>query len=160
MGYIGLRIGNKLGIPVVHTYHTYFEKYLHYFPILPEKWVHKFAKRESERLCNQCKLVIVPSEEMKDQLTHYQITSPFQVIPTGIKKVDTTDTDIQTLQTKLKLNSNPYCIFIGRLGFEKNIYFLVDAFEQILTKIPNLNLLIIGDGPERKNLESIIKQKT
>ena len=37
IGHMGLKTGKKLKIPVIHTYHTYFEKYLHYFPIVPKK---------------------------------------------------------------------------------------------------------------------------
>ena len=129
------------------------------FPILPEKWVYKFAKKESERLCNQCELIIVPSEEMKLQLQHYNINTPLEIIPTGINKVDINENEINLFKEKYHIKDEPYCIFIGRLGFEKNIYFLIDAFEEIKKSIDHLNLLIIGDGPEKNKLIKIINNK-
>ena len=159
MGYIGQRIGKKNKIPMIHTYHTYFEKYVHYFPLLPEKWVYKYAKRESERFCNECTQIIVPSNEMNERLSAYNIKPPIHVIPSGIHPIKPTATEISNFKKKYTINSDPYCVFIGRIGYEKNIYFLIDAFELLLKKMPRLNLLIIGDGPEYTNLNEIIHQK-
>ena len=36
MGYLGQYLGWKYKIPVVHTYHTHWEEYLHYFPLFPK----------------------------------------------------------------------------------------------------------------------------
>ncbi len=159
MGIIGLKIAKKLNIPAIHTFHTYFEKYLHYFPILPEKWMNKYAKKETEKICNQCKLIIVPTEEMRNELKKYNINSPSVIIPSGIKNEKISEKDIKDFKTKNKLKDEIYCLFVGRIGHEKNIYFLLNAFEKIQQQIPNINLLIIGDGPERKNLEKEVSNK-
>jgi glycosyltransferase involved in cell wall biosynthesis len=44
-------------------------------------------------------------------------------------------------------------IYAGRLGPEKNLPFLLRAFNGAAQAYPNLCLLIVGDGPERENLE-------
>lgn len=147
MGYIGLRVGKKLGIPIVHTYHTYFEKYVHYVPLLPNAWVTAYAKRQSERFCNQCDMIIVPSDDMNTQLSTYKIQTSIRVIPSGVSQIVPSTSDIEALKHQYCLDT--YCIFIGRLGFEKNIAFLMAAFEHIRRHVPSLKLLIIGDGPER-----------
>jgi glycosyltransferase involved in cell wall biosynthesis len=37
--HVGVKLARRLGIPVVETYHTYFEEYLyHYIPFLPKRW--------------------------------------------------------------------------------------------------------------------------
>ena len=56
---------------MIHTYHTYFEN-THYFPIVPKKWVHYYAKK-SEEFCNSCDKIIVPTNEMKALLETYKI---------------------------------------------------------------------------------------
>ncbi len=38
--------------------------------------------------------------------------------------------------------------FIGRLGFEKRVDLLIDAFAQLKRSQPNCSLLIVGDGPD------------
>jgi glycosyltransferase involved in cell wall biosynthesis len=44
----------------------------------------------------------------------------------------------------------------GRLTWEKNFFVLVDAFAQVATRNEDFELLIYGEGPERKNLEEQI----
>ncbi|MAV15153.1 MAG: hypothetical protein CL705_04770, partial [Chloroflexi bacterium] len=57
-------------------------------------------------------------------------------------------------------NINEECDFIlglGRLTKQKNFKLLIHAFSN-LTNIDNLNLLIIGDGEEKTNLEKLIEK--
>ena len=158
MGYIGLRIGKKLSLPMIHTYHTYFEKYLHYFPILPENWLYKYAKKESERFCNACDKIIVPTNEMKELLEKYNINKDLVTIPSGINLYEPTDQEIVEFKNKYMKSNSLNCLFVGRVGIEKNIDFLIDAFQKILKQVDNVHLTIIGDGPERKNIEKKIAE--
>jgi glycosyltransferase involved in cell wall biosynthesis len=67
--YLGLRIARELGVPVVETYHTYFEEYLyHYLPWLPASWLRGAARRFTRSQCNQVDAVVVPSTR---SLTHW-----------------------------------------------------------------------------------------
>lgn len=43
--------------------------------------------------------------------------------------------------------------FVGRLVVSKNVHFLID----LLKFMPGVNLIIVGDGPERKRLENLAK---
>ncbi len=159
MGYIGLNIAKKLNVPVIHTYHTFFEKYIHYFPIFPEKWMYKYAKKESQRFCNKCKLIIAPTDEMTNKLNEYNIKPPVQTLSNGINPYTPTHKEQQQMIDRFYLNNKKVCIFVGRLGKEKNIYFLLDAFEKIHQQCSDTHLLVIGDGPERDNLTQAIFQK-
>lgn len=47
--------------------------------------------------------------------------------------------------------------FLGRLGFEKRVDLLIEAFAQLKRQQPNCSLLIIGDGPE--TVVSALKQQ-
>jgi len=153
MGNIGLKIGQKLNIPIVHTYHTFFEKYLHYFPILPEAWVYKYAKKESEKFCNQCDKIIVPTNEMKDQLSKYDIKKELITIPSGINVYKPSHHDVASFRKAFMHESKLQCLFVGRIGLEKNIYFLIRAFSEIVRNVQNCHLTLIGDGPERATVE-------
>ena len=54
------------------------------------------------------------------------------------------------------LKNNEFVISIGRLTTQKNFQLLIKAFSKINKKFPNLKLVIIGEGEERKNLEKLI----
>jgi glycosyltransferase involved in cell wall biosynthesis len=47
---------------------------------------------------------------------------------------------------------------VARLDPIKNHSMMLKAFRQVLTKNPNCRLLIVGDGPERSNLEAQIQE--
>ena len=53
----------------------------------------------------------------------------------------------------------PYFLFFGRLSKEKGIVTLVKAFLQTLPELPeDWTLHIVGDGPERETIESLLEQ--
>ena len=53
-------------------------------------------------------------------------------------------------------NNKEYILSIGRLTRQKNFSLLINSFKKIKKKIPNINLVILGDGEERKKLENQI----
>lgn len=46
----------------------------------------------------------------------------------------------------------------GRLIYQKNYEFLIRNFKKIKEQIPNAKIIIIGDGPDRKYYENLIKE--
>ena len=74
--YAGLRFAREQGTPVVATYHTLFEEYLHhYVPLLSRKITGGLARRFSRSQCNQLDAVIAPSQAMQQALLTYGISS-------------------------------------------------------------------------------------
>ena len=53
-------------------------------------------------------------------------------------------------------NNKEYILSIGRLTKQKNFSLLINSFKEIKKKIPNINLVILGEGEERKKLENQI----
>ena len=84
LGLLGKILGAMLGIPTIHTYHTMYEKYLHYIAngkILRPSHVAYISKN----FCNQTRGVIAPSQMTKDKLLSYGVTQEVRVIPTGVE---------------------------------------------------------------------------
>tara|TARA_B100000989_G_scaffold174983_1_gene131209 strand:+ start:224 stop:1366 length:1143 start_codon:yes stop_codon:yes gene_type:complete len=50
-----------------------------------------------------------------------------------------------------------YILSIGRLTKQKNFFLLINAFKEIKKEYPNLKLIILGEGEERKKLEKLIE---
>ena len=77
------RIARELHIPIIHTYHTIYEDYTHYFS--PRKtWGRKVVREITRRLSRQVSGMIVPSEKLRRILEGYQVECPLWVIPSGI----------------------------------------------------------------------------
>lgn len=49
-------------------------------------------------------------------------------------------------------------LYVGRIDYtQKRVHRLVEVWAQIEHKVPNWNLTIVGDGPERENIEHMVK---
>lgn len=147
--FAGLRVARTLGLPVMATYHTFFEEYLHhYVPLIPARLLRFTARNFSRSQCNAMDAVIVPSSSMHQRLTSYGVCTPLHVMPTGVplKKFAAGQRDRFRRRHGIADN-RPVALFVGRVAHEKNIDFLLDAWAQARAHRPDLLLLIAGDGP-------------
>lgn len=157
--YAGLKAARQLGLPVVATYHTLFEEYLqHYAPFLPAGWLRNQARAFSRRQCNALDSVIVPSTAMQQRLQEYGVTTPLQVLPTGIPISQFARGDGGAFRYKYGILSNrPMALFVGRVAHEKNIGFLLDALVHARALRPDILLVIAGEGPAMDDLKARVK---
>jgi 1,2-diacylglycerol 3-alpha-glucosyltransferase len=82
-GLLGKMVGKKMRIPVIHTYHTMYEDYLHY--IAKGKVVRPVHVKYFSRLfANHSTGVVCPSERVIEKLESYGVVAPMRIIPTGI----------------------------------------------------------------------------
>lgn len=154
--YAGLRLARRKSVPVVATYHTLFEEYLHhYIPLLPRRWMQGLARGHSRNQCNEVDAVVVPSSAMRHRLQAYGVTAPMHVVPTGIPLERFRQGDGAAFRQRLGLSpEQPVALFVGRVAHEKNIGFLLDALIHTRRLTPDAILLIAGEGPARGTLES------
>ncbi len=152
------KIAKKLNVPMVHTYHTFYEDYTHYI-LIPKIVAKPLVALWLRKLMTPVSDIIVPTNKIKVALDGYNIKQPLHIIPTGIDLNFPTLTDKEKLSIKEALNiSDDKKIFIslGRVAKEKGI-------EEILQYLSQMNsdkwiLIIAGDGPNKKNLERLVNQ--
>lgn len=153
MGRLGARAARRFGIPVIFTYHTLYDQYAHYFPFA-EKASRKVIQNISRDFCNKCNMVITPSTPVKNYLDELGVVTPIRVIPTGIDLDEFSNNDENWLHNKYSISKDEkILLFVGRLGKEKNLPFLIKAFKQILQVRPKTRLVIIGGGPLEESLK-------
>lgn len=157
-------IAKQYGIPIVHTYHTMYEDYVHYITkghfIGPSK---KLVQYLTKFYCDKTITeLIVPTKKAYDLFKEkYQVNRNVHIIPTGIEverfyKENFKRDQISKLKKRLGLTSKDKVLtFVGRLGKEKSVDFLIENHKKIIEKNKNVKLLIIGDGPE---MEDFVKQ--
>ena len=131
-GLLGKMVGRKLQIPVIHTYHTMYEDYLHYIAkgkVLRPTHVKYFSRL----FANHSTGVVCPSERVIDTLRSYGVVSPMRIIPTGIEVEKFRRPDI-TLEMKRALRQElaieedqPMLLSLSRISYEKNIQAIVDG---------------------------------
>jgi len=154
----GIRLADALGVPRLETYHTFFEEYLfHYVPILPRSWLRALSRRISRRQCNRMDALIVPSSAMRDRLADYGVHVPMHLVPTGVAPADFSAGDGAAFRSEHGIAPDrPMLLYVGRVAHEKNIPFLIRAFERARSEIPSLMLTIAGEGPALASLKKVV----
>jgi glycosyltransferase involved in cell wall biosynthesis len=150
----GVELAKRLELPVVETYHTYFEEYLfHYIPFLPRRLMRSLARWFTRRQCNRMHAVAVPSLPMLDVLKGYGVSTPLIVVATGIEMHSMQDCDRERFFAKNAIDpERPVLVHVGRVAHEKNIGFLLAVLTEVREAIPDVMLVIAGDGPARESL--------
>lgn len=152
--YAGLYAAKRLGKPVLATYHTLFEEYLqHYIPFLPAGTLKALARRFSRGQCNALDAVVVPSSAMAERLRAYGVESNMHVLPTGLPESAFRPGDRARFRARHGIHGKtPVALFVGRVAHEKNIGFLLEALQHARREMPDLLLLITGEGPALADL--------
>ena len=152
--YAGLRFARAQGIPVLETYHTFFEEYLHhYVPLLPRALGRRLARGVTRSQCAQVDAIVAPSQPMRAMLEAIGVTQPVQVIPTGLPADRFVRGDGVRFRSMHGLPAErPLLLYVGRVAHEKNIGFLIDAFLEVRRARRDALLVIAGEGPARAAL--------
>ena len=153
--YSGVALARRLGIPVLESYHTFFEQYLDkYVPLVPSAWLRLAARKFSAAQCNDVDALVVPSHAMLEVLQRYGVQTPAAVIPTGIELAQFSGGDGPRFRAQYGIPvARPVLVHVGRLAFEKNIDFLLRMLVRVKARVPEVLLLIAGEGPARRDLE-------
>ena len=155
IGLFGLNVARRHKVPYVHTYHTLYPEYVHY--VWKTRLTQKLAERLSREFCEQCSSIIAPSTKVERYLRSWGVTVPISVIATGVDieryaKVDARRVEALAQRAGVKPDER-VLLFMGRLGKEKNVELLLRALWH--SHMPNIRLVIGGDGPHRQYLEAM-----
>ena len=153
--YAGLKAARSRGLPVIATYHTLFEEYLqHYARLLPASWLRGQARAFSRRQCNALDAVVVPSTAMRQRLESYGVSAPLHVLPTGIPLHQFAGGVGSAFRQRHGISAKrPLALFVGRVAHEKNIGFLLEALVPARRLVPEMLLVIAGEGPALPDLK-------
>lgn len=150
-------ISKQLGIPLVHTYHTMYEDYVHY---ITKGHFDKSSKKIVEYLtkfyCDKtAKELIVPSTKTYKLFKEkYKFDKNVHIVPTGVEverfyKENVDNEEITLIKKELNLKKDDFVIlYVGRLAQEKNVELLIKSQVDIVKKNKRAKLVIVGSGPD------------
>lgn len=152
-------IAKHTDAPIVHTYHTLYEEYVTY--LIPSKYIgkHMVGKLSCIRL-KGVNRIIAPTDKVKDALQGYGLKNEIQIVPSGISleqhNYRLSKEEQRKKRQALGIPDDHYVLLnLGRLGAEKNLGELLEFFFASLSENSRLTFLIVGDGPEKMNLEKL-----
>lgn len=158
--YCGVKIARSLNIPCVITYHTLFEEYLyHYIPLVPKQALRFFARRFSTSQCNQAQGVVAPSSIIVKLLKNYGVVNKINIIPTGINYSHFKNGNAENFKTQFNIDKNKKILLnVSRVAFEKNIGLLLEMVAKVKQLIPEVILIIAGEGPAKNTYIEQVKK--
>lgn len=137
-------------LPVISTVHGYTK----------EKRLGKlYIYHAVDRIClKRLDAIVIVSESMCHQISmNARIRNKVHVISNGIPDVIDRERDGTYIskfrQGEIKIGS------LGRLSFEKNFQLLIRAMKNVINHLPNVRLVIYGEGPLRSELEQLIDKE-
>lgn len=145
LGKAALKAAKNLDIPLIFTYHTLYDHYLHYIP-LPKIITQPLVNKLVKSFCINSHGVIAPSNAVKERLTACSISTKTEIIPSAIASHF-----FQKNSRNISFTPPLHLLSVSRFTKEKNIYFLLDMLALL-----NPNKFIVtfaGYGSEYPSLE-------
>lgn len=137
-------IAQQHTIPVVFTYHTLYEEYLHYVP-LPRLITKPILSSLVRTFCNQVDAIIAPSFSVQERIRNHDLPVA-HIIPSAIAP----EFVVQSYSQK-KIDITIELITVSRFTPEKNIFVLLELMTLLREEY---RLTLIGYGAQQAALES------
>ena len=161
-GVLAMPLAKKLKVPLIVTFHGYYattEIKLSQSSKSLNSQIWNFVKhrgqffrelyfRNRDRLFQEADCFIAVSEFIRSQLIE-------KGCPSEKIKVNYIGIDIDKFTPNSEVKREPIVLFVGRLIEKKGCEYLIRAIAQVQKTIPNIELVVIGDGPLRSSLESL-----
>ena len=147
-------LSSRLDIPIVHTYHTVYEDYTHYF--IPSVRLGKRVVSAFSRwigLRTAC--LVAPSRKVENLLREYGVTGRIEVIPTGIDLAayhrEPEPGRLEELRRRWGIGPDKtVLLYLGRIAKEKHLEQLLDHLAA--SGREDYLFLLVGDGPSREEV--------
>ena len=159
VGKEGRIAARRLGVPLVGTHHTFFNHYLKHLHA-DYGWSQRLSWSITVGYYNRCDLVLSPTTSLSDELRAHGLKKACEVVPNAIdtESFKTVTREIKAqLQLKHGIGAQPV-IYMGRVSYEKSIDQVIRALACALQSMPDLSLVVAGDGPQRNELEQLANE--
>jgi glycosyltransferase involved in cell wall biosynthesis len=157
LGMQAVLISKILKIPLVGTFHTFFEdpQYLKHVGIGSDN-MQKIAWEYTKIYYNSCDLITCPSKTTKRELSAHRIRRPIRVISNGIDASEFDGSKSKEVRKRFGAKGG-LLLFVGRVAHEKNIFYLIDCFALALKRVPEAKLIVVGSGPQLEEVKAKVK---
>ena len=148
-----MKYAKHFGLPVVATYHTHFPTYPRYYNL---DGLEELTWRLSRRLYNSVDRTFVPTMPILRELDDHGIQR-LEYLANGV------DTGMfsplyrsDEWRKRFGAGGKTVVLFVSRLVWEKDLRVLAEAYEAIRSHRDDFELVIVGDGHARKELEQMM----
>lgn len=145
--------------PIVYTNHTRYDLYTGSYISLPQPTADAIMRQVWPEFTDYADVVVTPSASVRDVMLEFGVRRPIEVIENGVDlrpfhhpTQPLSKTDLGVPETAVLVT------YIGRLSPEKDVDLLLEQFAIAKDVVPNLHLMIMGQGAARADLERLARQ--
>lgn len=107
---------------------------------------------------NRADAIIAPSNSIKEYLLNYGVKEKkVHMIPSGVDVEAFSPNPSSMLRERLGLGDEKIILSIARLHPLKGMHYLIQAYGYVAKKFPDTRLVILGKGPQEKELRELAK---
>lgn len=157
-GLLAQYVARRRKVPFVYSFHTLFTRYVHFAKFVPPALAKAGIVAYLKAFCRGADVIITPSELAKRVLRAWGAKQPVEIIPSGVElqKYSPDPAKIRN-QLRQKYGLKPeekVLLYAGRLSNEKNLPFLLNAFNDPRLATRDTRLVLVGGGPMEKELRT------
>jgi UDP-2,3-diacylglucosamine pyrophosphatase LpxH/glycosyltransferase involved in cell wall biosynthesis len=151
LGKSALKAARALGIPAASGFHTNFHEYIGPYGV---PGLESLAMAYLRNFHQRARCTFTPSPDMARRLTEEGIET-VHLLGRG---VDTEWFDPAKRCGELRASwgarpAAPVALIVGRVAAEKNLPLAIEAFRRMKSAVPDMQCVVVGDGPLRAGLE-------
>jgi glycosyltransferase involved in cell wall biosynthesis len=153
LGWSALRAAKRLGLPVVSDFRTNFHAYSRHYGV---GWLQRGIVSYLRGFHNRTLATMVPTPALERELA----AQGFENLRVVARGVDTAHLNPRKRNPSLRRlwgagDDTVVVLCVSRLATEKNMTLLWRAFDAITRRGIDARLVLVGDGPQRSQLEAL-----
>jgi glycosyltransferase involved in cell wall biosynthesis len=148
LGSAAMKWAKKKNIPIVFTWHTLYDQYAHFVPLIPAKWVAKYIIKKAANYANKCDFVITPTESVKKIIQDWGVNNKsIEAVSSGVDESNFLNPDGKIIRDKYGVKDGEVLLLlVSRLTKEKNVEFIFDSLVPLIKENNQVKFLITGGG--------------
>lgn len=150
LGYSAVRAAQRLQLPIVGGYHTHFDRYTEHYRF---GFLRQTVTNYLVRFHNRCHINLAPTQELASSLME-QGMKDVRVMSRGVDRgLFHPHHRSSALRTQWGVNKDDLVLLcVGRLAAEKQLDWVVQAWQAVRKDKPYTKLVLVGSGPEYQRL--------
>lgn len=159
MGAYAAKVAKKKKVPLVMTMHSLYK--MDFIKYTSSETITKYLLKQIMKVFNKATETWTMHENTKKELISYGYHGKVYFVPnaTDYEKCNNIPELASVARKKYNISpSDKVLLFVGRLVEQKNIFFIANALAKVKEKNPNFKMFFVGNGPDERELKSLIKK--
>ena len=150
-GQAGLRIARRKNIPIIGMFHSRY--YDDFYQLTKAEMLANIGVAIIVNFYQRCDEVWTVSQSSADTLHDYGYEGDIVILPNGTPNVAPSEKMRKLARVTFHLPQERVLMYCGQLNWKKNILRILEACALLLQQGEPYTLLMVGQGPDRKEIE-------